>query len=1331
MAFLKASLPYILILFFACAAIAQPDLYFESLGFEDGLEDTRVNKILQDRKGFMWFATERSGFYRYDGREMKSFKYDLDHPEQKYPGKFILGFFEDKEGYLWLTGIDSSDFALFKFDPEKEAVIERYDLKNYILNAHLGKNGRIWIGHMTEGLLYLDEEKGEIRSFVDVFAPEIRKDNVWDILEDSYGNLWFTYPNGIYQWVIAEKHLIYHPFRENYERGFEDRLITALFEDSRKVLWIGTNKGLFVFDRDQSRFKKLTINDENLNVFALGEDDEGFLWISHLNGLTLYHPKKGIKKQYPLTSKKGGLVNSPRTIYRDHQGNMWLGHSSNGITYWNRHQKKFSFYHSEANESDHTAGFNVSGLHELNNGQIWVATNSLKLFDPNQETFSLVGVKSYQNPYLLSEGQNDRVLLSSWREGLRVLGSGGQLVAQFKADPTKSGSLPGNAARLAFHDREGNIWVVVHAEGLYRFQPEQNKFLRHPIIDPETRTEFGTWYQTIHQDQNGNLWLGKDFHLIKLTKNFSVEKVYNISTYQLHEDSAGLFWIASRNGLYRLDPLTGEQKAWRQKDGLPTNGLNSILADEQGSLWLGTDLGLVHFDPKTEGFTTFNVFEGISGYKFNIGASLKTQNGEFYFGLNNGMLRFHPDSIRLNPMIPPVVITDFKIHHSSVPIRGSLNDTIGYASPLEKHIAYTERIELNWRQNDISFEFASLNYLNPEKNEYKYRLDNYDEEWTHTSADNPTAVYTNLDPGQYRFRVIGSNNDGIWNETGVSLSILISPPWWATWWAYSLYGLLAIIVLYGLRTYELNRKLAHYEAERYREINQAKSRLYSNITHEFRTPLSIILGVSRQAKKQVEAEAISHLNMIERNGRQLLQLVNQLLDLSKVDSGKFQLNYQQGDIINYLKYLIESFHSLAEQKAVHLHFLSDLDSLMMDYDQERLQQVFYNLLSNALKFTSEGGHIYLQVNRLSDQELELMLKDTGIGIPEDQLTKIFDRFYQLDDSHTRRAEGTGIGLALVKELIRLMGGRIAVKSKPGRGTAFIITLPIRRTAAVNTKIKLEDSPINGQANATLPIIQTLAEGPKILVIEDNQDVQFYIQNCLSTSYQVETAFDGEEGIQKAKKKIPDLIICDVMMPLKDGFEVCETLKKDLKTSHVPIVMLTAKADFESKLQGLRHGADVYLSKPFQEEELLLHIHNLLLQRERLQQHYLFYFGLNEQPEGEQAHENVETNFVENVKAKILDHLSDGTFTVSQLSREMALSPSQLHRKLTALTGYSAGKMIRMIRLNHAKKLLQNHALTIAAVAYDSGFNDPDYLSKVFKQEFGITPTEFRTEKKAK
>jgi len=527
--------------------------------------------------------------------------------------------------------------------------------------------------------------------------------------------------------------------------------------------------------------------------------------------------------------------------------------------------------------------------------------------------------------------------------------------------------------------------------------------------------------------------------------------------------------------------------------------------------------------------------------------------------------------------------------------------------------------------------------------------------------------------------------------------------------------------------------LAEQEVERVKEVEQLKDRLYTNITHEFRTPLTVILGLAKQLQGQVQEKSSASLDMIQRNGRQLLRLVNQMLDLSKLEAGKIRLNPVNGDVVVFLKYLTESFHSLAESRAIQLHFLSDLETIYMDYDPERLQQIFVNLLSNAIKFTSEGGNIYLQVSKLNSGRFELKIRDTGLGIPEEELPYIFDRFYQVPYSvlvppkSGESYAGAGVGLALVKELVLLMEGTIRVKSKPGKGAEFILTLPVSNEASPAATSENAFPSSSPSPKAMPAFFSPDSPGaPKVLVVEDNQDVLQYISNCLTPNFRIEAALNGEEGIEKARKEIPDLIISDIMMPIKDGLEVCRAIKTDRRTSHIPVVLLTAKAGQQSKLKGLELGADVYLTKPFDEEELLLHLNNLLQHRERLKSHYQFLSGLSEHGQATEQ-EPAENSFIVRVKTVIQEHLGDSSFTVSQLSKEVAMSSSQLHRKLKAVVGYSASKMIRLIRLAYARRLLQNPELSIASVAYDCGFSDPDYFSKVFKKECGLSPSEFRNE----
>ena len=517
------------------------------------------------------------------------------------------------------------------------------------------------------------------------------------------------------------------------------------------------------------------------------------------------------------------------------------------------------------------------------------------------------------------------------------------------------------------------------------------------------------------------------------------------------------------------------------------------------------------------------------------------------------------------------------------------------------------------------------------------------------------------------------------------------------------------------------------------ELDALKTRLYTNITHEFRTPLTIILGITDRLTEELEESAQSGLHMIQRNGHHLLNLINQMLELRKLESGKALVHMQQGDMLAYLKYITASFDSYAASRDIRVHFLTEEQGIVMDYDPEKVLHIVSNLLSNAVKFTKDGGDVYVSVAIEAGENLLLKVKDTGIGIPTEKLAYIFDRFYQVDDSATRASEGTGIGLALTKELIKVLQGTIQVKSELGKGTQFTIHLPISRDAAIKEDAlsHMVEEKLNAfvppPASSFAPNLEPEVEAPLTLIIEDNPDVRQYIAACLEEEYRLTFAENGQVGIDMALDLVPDLIISDVMMPEKDGFEVCEILKNNAHTSHIPIILLTAKADVESRLKGLQRGADAYLPKPFNRDELLIRMQKLLELRRQLQQYYLSLtaddqVSLNEKDsaEAEQEHQ-----FVKQVRAVIEAHLADPKFVVPDLCREIGMSHSQLHRKLSALTGLSTKKLIRSIRMNYAKKLLKDPQLTITAVAYDAGFNDPDYFHRVFKQVFGMTPGAFR------
>ncbi|HEY3386711.1 MAG TPA: hybrid sensor histidine kinase/response regulator transcription factor, partial [Saprospiraceae bacterium] len=673
----------------------------------------------------------------------------------------------------------------------------------------------------------------------------------------------------------------------------------------------------------------------------------------------------------------------------------------------------------------------------------------------------------------------------------------------------------------------------------------------------------------------------------------------------------------------------------------------------------------------------------------------------------------------------------------------------------KQSITYTKAITLNTTQNFFTLEFSALDLRAPEQNKYRYQLEGIDKNWIE-NGNRRNVTYSHLPSGTYVFKVQGSNSLGIWSDKIAELKIKILPPWWQSWWAYLIY---IFIIAFGLKSYltfrmkraKLESELVfeHQEAKRIRELDTLKTQLYANITHEFRTPLTVILGMANQIKNNPENYMASGLDMIARNGNNLLKLVNEMLDLSKLESGKMTLQLKNADFISFLRYNVESFQSLAATEQKQLHMLSDSDTLILAFDAEKMRQIITNLFSNALKFTPAHGNVYVSVSQEGgithpDRKLVLSIKDTGIGIPENQLAHILDRFYQLDNSQTRKAEGTGIGLALTKELVKLMNGTIDVKSPPvgaTRGTEFIVHFPIITVHDADAEpifippYKVHDNIEIGEKEASPRFLESNSynsELPLILLVEDNADVVAYTASCLQ-DYKIAVGKDGVEGYDIAIDVIPDLIITDVMMPYMDGFEMVDKLRRDERTSHIPVIMLTAKADIASKLEGIDKGADAYLEKPFHKEELLLRIKKLLEQRKLLQAYYGRQIGIvadgddmNKPVTDISYAEKIENEFIKKIREVVEANFSNSEFSVEKLCKLVFMSHSQLHRKLEALTDCSPNQFIRMVRLNKAKELLTNPSNSISTVAMESGYNDPSYFARIFKQETGLTPQEWRS-----
>ena len=814
---------------------------------------------------------------------------------------------------------------------------------------------------------------------------------------------------------------------------------------------------------------------------------------------------------------------------------------------------------------------------------------------------------------------------------------------------------------------------------------------------------------------------------------------------QIYEDKKGRIWFTTTNGLNRYDRSTNQFTRFTEKDGLAGNNARGILEDDSGNLWINTNKGISKLDPITNRFKNYDISYGLEPTTdLYIGCGYKAKNGEIYFPGAHGFTRFHPDSIKDNPFIPPIVITSFK--------------------KFDKPYPFSEEIDLPYDENFISFEFAALSYISPERNQYAYKMEGLDKDWVY-SGTRRYASYPNLDPGEYVFRVKGSNNDGVWNEAGTSISIIITPPWWKTTWAYILYLILIISIIYFTWKMQVKRirmsheyEMSKFEAEKLHEVDEIKSRFFTNISHEFRTPLTLILGPVKQIidslrdeKTHLDSRKVKdELKIVHRNANRLLGLVNQLLDISKLESGNMKLQAAPQNIIPLLKALVLSFTSYAERKRITLKFNSIEDEIIAYIDNDKIEKIIINLLSNAFKFTPEGGRIEVTVHsklssfhplvkgELKGDSVEISICDTGVGIPKEKISKIFDRFYQVDGNLTGEQEGTGIGLSLTKELVELHRGRIEVESEEGKGTTIKIIIPLGKEHLKPEEIiKVEQEEkyekeifipeaaeeSSGEKEQLIDIEHFEKESlPLLLIVEDNYDVRYYIKSNLNKGYMILEAVDGEDGWNKSIEQIPDLIISDVMMPKMDGFKLCDKLKTDERTSHIPVILLTAKAALQDKIEGFETGADDYIMKPFEPDELRARIKNLIEQRKRIHEHFKMH-GLFELEEKNIT--PVDQKFLQKAFDTITHNISETSFTVESFAENLAVSRYVLYKKIISLTGESPVELIRRIRLKKAAELIQKKFGNLSEIALEVGFNNPAYFSDCFKKQFGVSPSQYQ------
>lgn len=1316
------------------------------LTIADGLSQGMILAMIQTGDGFIWLAT-KDGLNRYDGYGFDVF---VNNPFDPYSieGNESNLLYEDHNANIWINlphkGLDLLEKKTGKFYHLTR--LPGYDGSIEVTSMAETLDGSIWLGTpaglyrlrwknplwATEGLP--DAPELNDRFEIQCFQPESSvpgRSHIFQLQAAADGSLYIN-SGKIYDWKPGYPGPIKRLDSDKPGPMYPSIRGGVMVVLDKSFAWIDPDGQNYLVPKTAPFFAPqfCGMADKKGNILVCGSDNRQFL----VSESELFYFGRALQ---PV--QIGALPHFFRIALFDRSGNIWLGSAGYGV------------YKIPTEQSPFQHLLTGNSIRRITNGptvMIWSERNlpyGYSMAPDNSGTSSEI-LDYFFTSIQTADGKE-------WK--LRPAKQGSELVQ------TATGAVfPFEQSAFQYspvmQDHEGRIWVGGDKSQVWYFDPATATYTD---FDLGGHLGEGVQVYALHEDPQRHVWVGSTQGLVELGETngtYSVLRHFqtipsdptsllNNFTITFCDDPLRpdqYLWVGTKGGganrLYKPDGRFLHLTS--QNSDLPNDVVYGILSDEAGNLWCSTNRGLSRITlpreadagPRQFRFRNFRASDGLQHDEFNTTAYAKLPDGRLVFGGINGLTVFQPRQIREQKSQARIWFTDLKINNERVNYREQ-------GSVLSRPVQLTDQIELRFDQNSINIEYALLDFENPAENRYRYRLRGVDPNWVEAGTSH-SANYSRLGPGIYTFEVQGSAAGGDWTTSSAAIRIVIYPPWWASPWAYFLYALVAAAAIRSFYRFRISQialaqqlKFEQMEASRLKEMDNFKGRFFTNISHEFRTPLTVILGMADRLDsldKSPESGAFGNaVALIRRNGQNLLRLINQILDLSKLEEKNLSVHLIHGDVAAYVRYIAESLHSLANAQNVMLRVESRQASIPMDFDPERLLQIVYNLLSNAIKFTPEGGRVTLELDLPAPDQLLLRVADTGLGIPEQDLPFIFDRFYQARNLEKAKTGGTGIGLALTRELVLLMGGSIGVESEPGHGAVFTVTLPVTHQAPPAGDLSLpalHELPVS--ATATLAAKQPHAPEdaglPHVLLLEDNPDVVEYLEACLRGRFRLDFAYNGRAGIEKALQGSPDLIVSDVMMPEKDGLEVCDYLKNDLRSSHIPIVLLTAKADVESRIAGLRRGADAYLAKPFVQAELLAVLDNLLESRRKLHARYATLLASRPERPAPAPELALEDAFMQQLDAVIASRLSDPALSAELAGRAIGMSRSNLYAKLTALTGLSFNLYLRNLRLREAQRLLSEGRMNVSEVAYAVGFNDPRYFSRVFAEAFGMPPSEW-------
>ncbi|MFT2008191.1 two-component regulator propeller domain-containing protein [Pontibacter sp. 13R65] len=1355
----------------ASSIFAQPTSFkFNHLTTIDGLSQSSVNWIHQDKQGYMWFATS-DGLNKFDGYEFTIYKYN-SKDSTSISDNLIETIYEDSQGNLWigtrggglnLFNRDHDNFTRYLHDPKNNNSISC----NEVFSILEDEKENLWIS-TSSGLNYFNRSKNVFKRFAHDpgNSNSLSNNYVLQLFRGSDGRIWLGC-RGALNLFDSKRKSFKHFLPDEYVEG---STISGIAEDEKGNLWVAYDgSGLFYFDVDNEQFTRVghtriknTISHNGITSIA---QINGNLWIgTHQGGLNILNLKTRTFNNYKNQPNNTNSIssNTIHSIFEDRQGNVWIGTWSTGLNVL-FNEKKFLHYKCTSSGGNTLNNSIVKSIMEDEEGKFWIGTEGggLNYFDRDKNSFiNYMSHPSWESTdYILGmfKTKNGNLWIGSYRGGLNYYNKKNKSFTNFRSDKNNPESLSNDDVSVMLEDYEQNLWVGTWGGGLNLLNKGTDRFIhfKHKPNKPASLSR--NLVNALFEDSKRNLWVGTDAGLNLLNKDRKTFKVFlnneqdplslsNNSILVFHEDKKGRLWIGTGGGLNLYHPEKEKFTSYTEKDGLPNNVIVSILEDDHGNLWLGTNKGISKFDPKERSFRNYTVGDGLQGNEFKRQAAFKSKSGEMYFGGVNGFNIFHPDSIKDNNYSPPVVFTDFQIFNKS--IHPNAPD-----SPLQEHISVTKEIVLPYHLSVISFEYAALNYLLPEQNQYAYMLEGFDKEWNYV-GNARTATYTNLDPGKYLLKIKASNNDGVWNEEGTTLSIIITPPFWKTTQAYILYGVLLSLLMYGALKYyseriKLQNSLLFEKKQRQLEhdLNEERLRFFTGFSHELKTPLTLILAPVEDLINKNGKDKHS-LNLIHKNARYLLQIINKLLEFRKTEVDLNELKIAAYKLNSILETWINNYQHLAQKRKVDLIYHATKQDIIAYIDLEKLQIMVNNLLSNAFKFTPVQGRIEVILNQ-DKSNILIQVKDTGIGIHPDAVPRIFNWYYSEGGS---KNVGTGIGLALTKRLAELHQGDVLVESTLNQGTTFTITIPHDQKLSPNPQkhtvpnvsdyffdVEVPNLPdfeyLIEKEECEEKIIHTNSETTKevLLLVDDNPGIIQYLTGLLKDDYNILNAFDGQQGLEKAFKYIPDLIISDISMPKKSGIEFCQSLKHHVATSHIPVILLTVNNTFEYIKNGFTEGADLYVTKPFNGQLLLTQVKSLLEKRKQLKD----YFNSNtSEAEDDNEEENttlfhLEKKFLDELESTILSHIESEETDVESIAQALGMSRTSLFRKIKAITGQNINEFIRAVKIKKASELISESGYNISQAAYAVGFSSIKHFRKHFKDQYGKLPSELNTKKSYK